>query len=163
SDPKAAGLRVYQAAAPFAGVISVKLGLAPRGRVFEVIPLRQWDPVSWGSRHDWSGIPPDWNGGAGEAEDHPLAERAPRTLAGSYSHAIQLNKNAHSRQARHHLRVQDPRKGHGFERGANRSPHGAHQPSDRASPHPPEGFPLPPRTPANGEPAPKAARLPEKS
>jgi small subunit ribosomal protein S15 len=67
-----------------------KLGLAPGGPVFEVIPLRQWDPVSWGSRHDWSGIPPDWNGGAGWAEVHPSVSRAARGLQGLPT-VVQLN------------------------------------------------------------------------
>jgi small subunit ribosomal protein S15 len=58
--------------------------------VFEVIPLRQWDPDSWGTRHDWRGIPPRWNGDAGRAAAHPAAGRAARGPQG-LSTVMQFN------------------------------------------------------------------------
>ena len=67
-----------------------KFGLAPRGPVFEVIPLRQWDPVSWGPRHDWCGIPPRWNGDAGEARGNPGLSGRHGTRKG-LSTVVQLN------------------------------------------------------------------------
>src|ERR1017187_3292226 len=84
-----------------------------------------------------TGITPGEAGGTGPA----------RAL---YSHATQLHNNAYSCQARDHSKIQDPRKGHRFERGANRSPDSAHHPPNRALAHPPEGLPLPPRAAADG-------------
>ena len=52
--------------------------------------MRQWGLVSWGSCHDWPGIPPGWNGGAGEARVFPQAARAARDPEGS-STVVQLN------------------------------------------------------------------------
>jgi small subunit ribosomal protein S15 len=72
------------------GDAGAKLGLAPGGPAFEVIPLRQWDPVGWGTRHDWRGIPPRWNGDAGQAAVQPAAGRAARGPTGP-STVVQLN------------------------------------------------------------------------
>ena len=67
-----------------------KFGLAPNRPIFDVVPLRQWGPVSWGSCHDWPGIPPGWNGGAGRGGVLSLSERAARDLQRS-STVLQLN------------------------------------------------------------------------
>jgi hypothetical protein len=88
----------HQAFAPHPGVIwGPKFGLAPRGPVFEVIPLRQWEPFSWGPHHDWCGIPPHWNGDAGEARGNPGLAGGTGPAKVSYSRATQLHNNAYSR------------------------------------------------------------------
>src|SRR5262249_42121365 len=53
------------------------------------------------------------------------------------------------------------RQGHRFPRSADRAPHRADQRADRPLQVARQGFPLAPRPPEDGEPAPQAAGLPE--
>jgi len=53
--------------------------------------LRQWAPAGSGARHDWCGIPPHWNGDAGQAGFYTPAGRAARDLQGSPT-VVQLNQ-----------------------------------------------------------------------